>query len=765
MGIQANENTDTNTDTYLDYVRAEQFLPANVEKILYGTEIKPHWIYGGDRFWYPWHTSAGNKFVLVDAKTGNIADAFDHQRLAAQLSQVSGVACGHDKLPFDTIEYRDDGQKLLFKAHSTEWICNLETYEITKNQDDTAARHENLRENPEEVLSPDKKYAAFIRDHNVFVRVVDTGEEIQLTADGEEKFGYGKPATSPLATAGLIPQSAKAIWGKPTIHWSPDSRKFLTFQLDNRKVGECYLVQSVPLDGSKRPLLHKYPYAQPGDENVPLVSAVIIDVQDKKIIRAQTSPMMDIYYAGMRTWVYWATKPYLRVYFVEATRMYRSAKLHMVNPETGESKCLFEDTAPPTGDQFHIAVAGDAKEILWVSQRDNWAHIYRYDGLSGKLINQVTSGPWVVRGLKHVDTSENKVYFEAGGKEPGRDPYLRHLYSAHLDGSGLRLLTPENAEHETAFSPTGSYFVDSYSRVDLPPVHVLRNSCGGFVSKLGQADISLLLQIGWQPPETFCVKARDGVTDIYGMVVRPSNFDPNKSYPVIEANYSGPQTIRTPKAFGHGAGSSRFWYDQSLAELGFIVVTVDGLGMAYRSKAFQDFAYRNLGDAGLDDHIAAFRKLSRKYPYMDLTRVGIYGGSAGGYASTRAILAKPDFYKVAVSWAGNHDHRTDKAAWNERYMGEIGPHYEEQSNPHLAKNLKGKLLIMHGDMDENVPPASSLQLVDALIKANKDFDYLVLPNAPHAYGIHPYIIRKRWDYFVRHLLRKEPPKEYPLSKA
>ncbi|MGI6643291.1 MAG: DPP IV N-terminal domain-containing protein [Bacillota bacterium] len=743
--------------TFDDYARAERFLPSNIQKILFGLEAVPRWIDEGDCFWYKFDTRQGKRFVFVDPTTGKIADAFDHVRLAAALSLASGTACGHDKLPFDEITWRDGRTKVAFKAGSVNWLCDLETYQIVK--EDVPC------ENPEEVLSPDGKYAAFVRDYNVYVRVADTGEEIQLTTDGQERFGYGQSAVSPLVTAGLVSEETRAMWARPIIHWSPDSRKILTFQLDNRNVKECYLIQSVPLDGSKRPLLHRYPYVQPGDEAVSEVSAVVLDVERRKTVRAKMDPMMDIYYAGMQTWVYWTKGPKPRVYFAEATRMYRSARLHMMDPETGDTKCLFEDTAPPTGDKFHIAQIGDAQEFLWVSQRDNWAHIYLYDGVTGELKRQVTSGPWVVRGIARVDETNRIVYFEAGGREDGRDPYYRHLYSVGLDGGEIRLLTPEDAEHQVTFSPSGGYFVDTYSRIDLPPVHVVRKASGEMVCKLGEADISLLLETGWKYPERFSAKARDGVTDIYGMVIRPSNFDPTRKYPVIEANYSGPQTIRTPKAFGGGMGSSKIWYDQALAELGFIVVTVDGLGMAYRSKSFQDFAYKNLGDAGLDDHIAAFWQLADRYPYMDLSRVGIYGSSAGGYASTHAIMARPDFYKVAVSWAGNHDHRTDKAAWNERYMGPLGPHYEEQANSHLAANLKGKLLIMHGDMDENVPPASSVQLIDALIKANKDFDYLVLPNAPHAYGMHPYIVRKRWDYFVKHLLGVEPPREYPLFKV
>ena len=387
-----------------------------------------------------------------------------------------------------------------------------------------------------------------------------------------------------------------------------------------------------------------------------------------------------------------------------------------------------------------------------------------YDGKTGKLKHQITSGAWVVRDIIRIDDVGRWLYFTGAGREPARDPYYQHLYRIKLDGSLLELLTPENAHHEVSFSPSGNYFIDTYSRVNLPPVSVLRTADGRLVRKLETADISNLLESGWKYPQPFRVKARGDSTDIYGVIYFPSNFDNQKKYPVIESIYPGPQVIRTQKDFSPmGYGEC-----QALAELGFIVVTIDGMGTPFRSRAFHDVSYGNLGEAGgLQDHVSGFRQLAVERPYMDLSRVGIYGHSGGGYASTRAILAYSDFYKVAVSSAGNHDQRGYLANWGERYQGlPNGANYEGQDNASLAKNLQGKLLLAFGDMDDNVHPALTIQVIDALIKANKDFDLILLPNANHSFrqpSRSPYFTRRLWDYFVRHLKGVEPPAGFAIQ--
>ena len=412
-------------------------------------------------------------------------------------------------------------------------------------------------------------------------------------------------------------------------------------------------------------------------------------------------------------------------------------------------------------------IVQNGAELLWSSERDGWNHLYLFDGKTGKLKHQVTQGAWPVRQIVHVDEKNRVVYFTASGREKGRDPYLRHLYRIGLDGSGLRLLTPEDADHLVEMSPTGRYFVDVYSKVNAPPVSVLRRSADGkVVMELEKADVEQLLATGWKFPEPFAAKARDGKTDVYGILFRPTNFDPKKKYPIIENIYSGPHSFNTPKRFPAGRWEiANTFTSQSVAELGFVVIIMDGLGQNHRGKAIRDYQYKNLADCGLEDRIGALRQLAQRYPYLDASRAGVFGFSAGGYAAVRAMLSHPEFYKVAVASAGNHDHRMDKLSWNELWMGHpIGEHYDKQSNVTDAAKLEGKLLLTYGDLDTNVPPASTLKLVDALMKANKDFDMLVFPNHGHYLDDDPYFVRRRWDYFVENLLGVKPPPAYCVKK-
>ncbi len=760
--------------TWEDYVRAEKYLPQNIGKLVFKLRVTPNWAGKDDCFWYKIDTRQGKQFVYVDPSKNTREPAFDHIALASQLSKATKLAYTHTNLPFDKFEYADSSLKAIkVEANQTRWQFGLETGELSESGDSGSTEDVNPQK-PAEIVSPDEKWAVFVKDYNLYLKCKKTGIETQITFDGDEKHHYASPFENPLLSAGIMKRDNTSFFMRPSVSWSPDSKKILTYKIDHEDIGECFLVQSCPFDGTKRPKLHRYTYPLPGDENVPMAQPFVINLEnvmgsagepgEPVQVKIDVEPQQLLYYGAPRCWTHWSTGDRERIYFMRRERGYNVKRLYVTDPKTGSTQILLEEQSPTAVEHYSPKAVDDGKSIVWHSEEDGWAHLYLYDGITGKLRNRVTSGPWVVREIHHVDELSGTMYFSASGKEPGRNPYYKHLYSVKLDGTGLQLLTPEDAEHEITFTPSGNYFLDRYSRVDLAPVTVLRKADGTFLTELEKADLGLLQQTGWSFPERFSVKARDGVTDLYGMIVRPSNFDPNRSYPIIEANYSGPQTVRTPLSFADGSGSRQFWQDQAIAELGFIVVTVDGLGMAFRSKAFQDYSYRDLGDAGMPDHIVAFRQLANRYPYMDISRVGIYGGSAGGYGAARAILAHPDFFKVAVVWAGNHDHRTDKASWIERYMGlPVGPHYEEQANPTLARNLKGKMFIMHGEMDENVPPAASLQLVDALIKANKDFDFLILPNGQHADGYHPYITRKRWDYFVQHLLGATPPEGYTIS--
>ncbi len=749
------------------YARAERFLPWNAARLLFSMGVDPHWIDGTDTFWYRIETAHGPRYRRVDPVAGTVTPAFDHVRLAAALTQASGVPIDPDRLDLEGATFLGDPDRLTFTTNDRSWACDLSSYRCTPSEVPAPASNDVVR-------SPDEQWEAFVRDHNLWLRKVRDGGERQLTDDGEPGYGYGAPLPSPLASAGLADPE------RPVVHWAPNSSRLLSCRIDERPAKHLHLVQSVPKNGETRPRLHTYAYPLPGDDAVPLAEVWCFNVEGDSKVKAEIDPLPMLYhgYPLNQTSLWWSQDGE-RVHVLSRARGFQSFRLWAIDACTGSGRTVIEERAERGIDPYlfwsavNVRVFGGPAEIIWYAFRDGWGHLYLYDAESGDLVRQLTSGPFNVAEIHHVDEGGRWLYFTAVGREEGRDPYFAHLYRLHLDGGEPELLTPENAEHAVRFSPSGRFFIDTYSRFDLPPVTVLRTSGGAEVSELERADIRSLLATGWQHPERFTAKARDGVTDIYGVIMRPSHFDPERRYPVVDNIYAGPQVNVAPTSFadsipfaderraGRGAG---FWHAQALAELGFVVVMIDGLGMPGRSKAYHDVTYRNLGDGGIEDHVVALQQLADRYPYLDLSRVGIFGHSAGGYASAHAILAFPDFYKVCVSSAGNHDHRLDKAGWVERYMGlPVEDHYREQANQTLAARLQGKLLLMHGEMDENVHPASTLVLVDALIKENKDFDLLIFPNRPHRLDNDPYFVRRRWDYFVRHLLGAEPPSGYRIT--
>jgi dipeptidyl aminopeptidase/acylaminoacyl peptidase len=698
-----------------DYARAEKFLPWNAEKLIYRVFVEPHWLKESgtdDRFWYSVHTRQGTEHVVVEPRRRLRRVASDDERLAEKSDAVAG-----------------------------------------------------------EAPSPDGNRVAFARDGNLFIRNGQSGEEIALTEDGDAACPYATPLPSPLGAAGIVtrdPQPATSVL------WSPNSERLLSFRIDARGTGQYHLVQSTPLNGQRRPVLHSYAYPLPGDERVPTAELFLFDVIQKTVKQIKSEPIPVLYYGGpiRDGWTWWDDAGE-HVYMLLRGRGCQSLSLIEIEAETGAARTIVEEHSE-TGIDPHLTSAGkpnvrivkDGSSVLWFSQRDGWGHLYLYDAQTGKLQRQLTAGAWAVADVLRVDDASGWVYFTAVGTPAATDPYFELLYRVSLDGGSPQLLTPEDATHRVTFSPSGDFFIDSYSRVDQPPVALLRQVDGTPILELERADVDDLLATGWTYPERFRVKARDGVTDIFGVLLRPTNFDSSRPLPVLDDIYAGPQTNRAPASFAgytspshqHPSHAARgFWHAQALAELGFAVVMVDGLGMPFRSKAFRDWSFRQVGDGGIEEHVLALRQLATRHPYLDLERVGIFGHSAGGYASTHAMLRFPDFFKVAVSSAGNHDHRLDKATWIERYMGlPVGDYYHQQANSTLAHQLQGRLLLIHGEMDENVHVSSTLQLVDALIKANKDFDLLIFPNRPHACTDDPYFVRKRWDYFVRHLLNMEP---------
>ncbi|MCP4214452.1 MAG: prolyl oligopeptidase family serine peptidase, partial [bacterium] len=698
-----------------DYSRAERFLPHNLDKLVYKLRVTPHWLEKGPQFWYLNRLPENRKeFVLVDSSGNKRKPAFDHARLAKNLKKAAGKKYSADRLPFDTITFSPKKNSITFTVDSQTWRCSLPGYHCKKI---------DKEKKKEAGLSPDGKWLAYVKDYNLYLREVATDAHFKLTSDGMENYSYAVPLPS---ARDMVARGKMDIKQDVDVMWAPDSERFITYRIDSRRAGRMHLVQSMP-PGGGRPRLFSFAYPLPGETDLPKAELKIFDVIEKKKIDV-AAPSIPLLYYGDPLWYYWFPEAN-GFYYVDFSRGFGTFRLRKTDPKSGKTVTLIEESCETYIDPniWDMRILKNNAGVLWFSERDGWNHIYRYDA-SGKLKNQVTRGPWAVRYFVHVDHKKQRIYFMAGGKEKGREPYYRNLYRVNFDGSGLRLLTPENADHTVNMSPDGKYIVDTYSVVTQSPVTLLRRASDGKVLRtLEKADIKKLLAAGWNYPEPFCVKARDGKTDIYGVLYRPSNFDPSIKYPVIDKIYTGPHSYFVPKGFH----AYRSWA-QSFAELGFIVIEIDGMGTGKRSREFHNVSYKNLGDGGIDDHIAGFRQLAAKYPYMDLERVGIFGFSAGGYDTVHAMCTHPEFYKVGIAASGNHDHRMDKTWWNELWMGyPVKEHYVEQSNLTNAHRLQGKLMLAHGDVDENVNPSCTLQLVDALIKANKDFDLLIFPNRGH----------------------------------
>ena len=606
--------------------------------------------------------------------------------------------------------------------------------------------------------SPDGKRAVFIRDWNLWIRDTASGQEKQLTTDGAKYFGY---ATD---NAGWS-SSDRAI-----VLWSPDSKKIATFQQDEREVGEMYLV-STPVSPVGHPTLRVSKFPLPGDQVMAMLHRVIIDADSGRIVRFQMPPdyhratLGDDFSLRAMQWSPDASQ----LAFISTARDHKQATLRVADAASGSVRTVLDEKVVTQYEsRIGCQVLWATNEFLWYSERDNWGHIYLYDWNTGKLKNQITAGEGPVIQLVRLDEKTRTLWFEAQGREKGEDPYFRHLYRINMDGKNYVSLTPDEGDHTFQLSTSGRTIIDTYSKPDVPPVVVLRDGDGKLILPLEKADISRLLAMGWKPPTPIKMTAHDGKTEIYGLMFRPINFDSSKKYPIVNNVYPGPQTGSTGSRSFSAARGDR----QALAELGFIVVTIDGMGTPGRSKAFQDAYYGAMGrDNTIPDQIAGMKELAQKYPWIDIGRAGIWGHSGGGFATTTAMFRFPDFFKVGIAESGNHDQRVNEDDWGERYQGLVvrntdgTDNYDAEANENFAKNLKGHLLLAHGTMDTNVPPYQTLMIVDALIKANKDFDLLLLPNQNHGYGsASAYMMRRRWDYFVRWLLGAEPPKEYLMQQ-
>ncbi|MGA0558964.1 DPP IV N-terminal domain-containing protein [Larkinella sp. VNQ87] len=722
-----------------DYKRSAA-LKENLQNKLYNAPGAVFWT-PGQKLWYLIRTARGREFVVVDPKKQTRQPVFDQEQLARKLTEATGKKIDPFNLPFTSITFGKDDEDVEFVAEGAIWQYATGSFAFRKKgpfrAEPTDRRYwgnsrDELDEKP--VFSPDSTQTAYIKNYNLYVRSEKTKQEIQLSFDGSEGEYYSA-----------------------YIQWSPDGKKLVTNKIRPNKKHLIYFVRSSPED-QLQPKLESREYLKPGDA-LPIRRPQLFLLDSKKQIPVDDALFNQQFSLSRLEW----RKDSRAFTFEYNQRGHQIYRVLEVNAQTGAIRPLIEERSNTFIDYSGKRSrhdANDGQEIIWASERDGWNHLYLIDGVTGKVKKQITKGEWVVRNLVHVDDKTRTIWFAASGRNPDQDPYFVQYYKVNFDGSGLTALTTENANHTATFSPDYQYFVDSYSRVDLPPVTVLRSTADGRVlMELEKADHSEWQKAGWKAPEVFVSKGRDGKTDIWGVIIRPTNFDPAKKYPVIENIYAGPHGSFVPKSFMTNNLSMH-----ELAELGFIVVQIDGMGTSNRSKAFQDVCWKNLKDAGFPDRILWMQAAARKYSSLDLDRVGIYGTSAGGQSSTGALLFHPEFYKTAVSSCGCHDNRMDKMWWNEQWMGyPIGPHYDECSNVTNAHKLQGNLLLLVGEVDDNVDPASTYQLANALIKANKDFELVTLPGMGHTSG-GDFGERKRRDFFVKHLLGVDPPNWNQIGK-
>jgi dipeptidyl aminopeptidase/acylaminoacyl peptidase len=750
--------TATAQVTTADYERAAGMLGDRTTPLLDNWLRDATWLDDGSVV-YALVSGGTPAYLRLDPATGKTRLAFDLQALADAVNKANpkGKRVEARKLSLGDIRSGDDALLVSVRGDDRVYRCG--------DKGCVAVAKPKSGDEPG-VASPDGSREAFIRDWNLWLRDTATGAETRLTTDGKPDYGYA---------------TDNAGWkhtGDAVVVWSPDGRKIATFQQDQRKTSSMTLVGTNV--GAPKVQQWKYPFT--GDRDVTMIERVIIDLSGAapQTLRLRMPPDQhrstcadDLLCSDGWEDVQWAADG-KTLAFVSTDRGHKSATLRVADAQTGTVRDVYTETvatqyqSAPALDSVNWRYLPDSNEFIWFSQKSDWGHLYLHDLATGKLKRQITSGDWNVTRVAHLDPATRMLWFQGVGREAGRDPYYVHYYKVGIDGGDVQLLTPEDANHAITPSRDGRYFVDVSSTIATAPVALLRDADGRQVAELARTDLSRLQAAGWVPPQAFTVKARDGKTDLYGQMFKPSNFDPAKKYPVVTYIYPGPQvgSVRS-RSFQPAHGDN-----QALAELGFIVIAVDGMGTPLRSKSFQDAWYGDMADNTLPDQVAALKQLAAKYPWVDATRAGIWGHSGGGNATASAMFRYPDVYKVGIAESGNHDNLSYEDDWAERYHGLLQDkgdgksNYTGQDNAGNAKNLKGKLFLLHGLMDDNVPPQSTLLVVDALVKANKDFDLLLLPNARHGYGVDGYyVMRRRWDYFVQNLLGVAPPKEFDLAPA
>ena len=761
-----------------DYARAARFLPQNADiPIVQNATVIPHWLANSNVFWYRRDKDNGYTFRLVDAEKATNCAAFDHLRVAQILTAESGQSVEPDALPIFELSFVYDHNNGLsqfeFKAFERWWTCLLPEYRVSS---------ENLESPIPEgrLASPSGLQQVFRRRYNLWIHDVESGEDRPLTTDGKQynEYGWYSGNSQYYITAGLLNNP-------PLVLFSPDGNTLVTERVDERDVGKITLWQGAP-ESSNRPKVHEAHLSFAGDKHMAKRTLVIINIQNgvRYDIDQSFTKTGDIgstsekLLSGRVCW----SRDSSKVYFLSSDRYFKTVHLSVFDLKTQTVTLLIEETSSTqvnTENSYScvnwpaMRILDDG-DILWFSDRTGWGHFYRYDK-EGNLKNALTQGDWAAYEIPFVDEKRGLAYVLGVGREAERHCYYRQLYQVSLDGTGLRWLTPEDGDHAEAdqfhqcekgrfFSPSGDYFVDTWSTVSTVPLSVLKTTKGDVLIELETADINGLFPDNEWPhrPEVFQVKARDGQTDIFGEIFKPSNFDPNRQYPIIDHVYSSPYYIFP----SWPSFTSRFWgIRQAYAELGFIVVVIHGFGTCGRSKAFHEHSYNNLQDSGIADHVSALEQLAKKHNYFDIDRVGIFGGSTGGYNTVLAMQDFPYFFKVGVSSVPGVDHPHLTAGLVERWQGPPsvdGSNYKVLSLANKVNKLKGNLLLAFADMDENVPMHTIVRFLDAMTKHNKDYDLIYLPNVDHWISSHPYFVRRSWDYFVRHLMGSEPPTEYHI---
>lgn len=743
--------------TVKDYQRAQQFLMGNTMKYVDNLFLRPEWI-NDNMFWFAEGMGKDSKYFIVDAKSRKKKSAFDEGKLAAAVSGVLNKTITVDDLNLAQMKFSDNGNTMQFEFGNKGW-----TYNIKKNKiSEKAVEKNQVRRRFFGGISPDGSMTAFIRNFNLWVKDNETGKEWQLTKDGVKDNGY---ATD---NAGWK-HSDNAI-----ILWSPDSKKIATFQQDERNVGDMYLVST----NVGHPKLESWKYPLPGDSAVAMIERVIInvDANNPQVIRLKIPPDFhratlgdDIASGGGLADAEWSADG-KTLAFVSNSRDHKDAKFRIADATTGEVRNVFEEKVATQFESGQHSISWRylpaSNEVIWYSERDNYGHLYLYDSNTGALKNQITTGKFIVSNLSKIDEKNRKIFFMAAGLDV-KNPYFEHFCSVNFDGKGFIDLTPEEGTHQVTMSPSGKYLFNAWSQPDVPAQYNVRSIEGKQLVDVTKTDVSRLKDaLGWSPCTPFSVKAADGVTDIYGLMFIPSKIDKSKKYPLVDYIYPGPQ--------GGSVGNWGFMPVkgdlQALAELGFVVVAIEGTSNPMRTKSFHDMSYGDMAENTLPDQVTGIRQLAQEYNFIDTTRIGIWGHSGGGFATADAMFSYPDFFKVGIAESGNHDNRNYEDDWGERYIGLLKKNpdgtdnYTNQANQMHAKNLKGKLLLVHGLMDDNVPPYNTLLVVKALQDANKDFDLIIFPDSHHGYGKYSsYMMRIRWDYFVKNLKGALHPKEFKIG--